>query len=93
MFGGAVLVLSSRRARHLTHAGCQRREDRIEMLNHLLGTANHHAVPAFQPPDTAARPDVDVGDTLDGEFFRAPNIVYVIGVSPVDENVFCLQMG
>ena len=36
LFGGAAELLASRRARNVAHAGRQRREDRIEMLNHLL---------------------------------------------------------
>src|SRR5262245_27259779 len=63
------------------------------MLNHLLGTTNHHAIATFQPPHAATRPDVHIVDALRDEFLRTPNIVHAIGVSPVDENVFRFKMG
>ena len=61
------------------------------MLDHLFLAANHHAVAALQAPDAAARPHVDIVDALRRKFFRAPDIVDVIGISPVDEDVTRLE--
>ena len=56
-------------------------------------TADHHAVTAFQPPDSAAGPDVDVIDLLRREFPGTADVVHVIGITAVDEDVSCLEMG
>ena len=61
------------------------------LLDYLRLAANHHAVAALQAPDAAAGADVDVVDALRREFFGAPDIVDVIGISPVDEDVTGLK--
>ena len=60
---------------------------RVEVLYDRLLAADHHAVAALQTPDATARADVDVVDSLGGEFLRAPDVVHVVGVAAVDEDV------
>src|SRR4030095_2258734 len=78
LFGSPLRLLDSRRARDATCAGRERREDRIEMVNHIGLAANHHAVASLQSPHTTARANVNVMDTFRREFLCASDIVYVI---------------
>ena len=59
-FSRAANLLAAGRARDITATGCQRGEDRIEMLHDRLIAADHHAVAALESPDAAAGADVDV---------------------------------
>ena len=93
LFGGAVQLLAARRARDVPRARRQRREDCIEVLDHVLFATNHHAVAALQAPHTPARPHVHVVDALRCEFLGAPDVIHVIGIAPVDEDVVGLKMG
>ena len=77
----------------VAHAGRQRLEDRIEVLDHACLAADHHAVAALQAPDATARPHVHVVDPLRREFLGAPDVVHVVGIAAVDEDVACLEMG
>ncbi len=87
LLGGAVQLLASRSARRVARARRQRREDRIEMLDHVLFAADHHAVAALQAPDAAARPHIHVVDSLCRKFLGAPDVIHVIGIAAVDEDV------
>ena len=93
LLGGAADLLASRRARDVADAGRQRLEDRIEVLDRLIGAADHHAVAAFQAPDTAAGPHVHVVDPLRSELLGAADVVHVVGIAAVDEDVSCLEIG
>ena len=93
LFGGAVQLLASRRARHAAHARRQGREDRIEVLDHVVFAADHHAVAALQAPHTAAGPHVHVMDLLRRQFLGAPDVIDVIGIAAVDEDVVRLEIG
>ncbi len=73
------------------HAGRQRREDRVEVLDHVGLAADHHAVAALQAPDAAAGADVDVVDALRRQLLGAPDVVDVVGVAAVDEDVARLE--
>src|SRR5216117_1929196 len=90
LLGRAVGLLASRSARDVAGAGRQPGEDRIEALDHLRLAPDHHAVPALQPPDAATGPHVDVVDPLRPKLLRAPDVVDVVGVAPVDEDVALL---
>src|SRR5262245_53721185 len=90
---GGTGFLAPRRARDIAQAWSQPGKDWIEMLDHLLLAADHHAVPALQSPDAAARAHVYVVDPLRREFLGAPDIVNVIGIAAVDQYVLCLKMG
>ena len=68
-------------------SGGQRLENRIQLLHHFLRSADHHAVAAFQSPDAAAGPDINVVNALVLELGGAANVIFEIGVAAVDENV------
>ena len=85
LFGGAAGFFSSRRARDVPAAGCQRGKNGIQALDHCRLASNHHAVTALQSPNATAGSDIDVVNSLCCEFLRAPNIVHVIGVAAVNE--------
>jgi hypothetical protein len=56
------------------------------MPDDILLAADHHAIAAFQAPDSAARSHVHVVDPL-AEFLGAPDVVDVVGIAAVDEDV------
>jgi hypothetical protein len=68
-------------------AGRDRLEDRVEPLDRLVGPADHQAVAALEPPDTAARADVEVVDAARLERLGAVDVVAVVGVAAVDDRV------
>ena len=73
-------------------SGSQCCEDGIKLLNYCILTADHHAIPAFESPDTAARADIHIVQVLWREFFRTPDIIDVIRIAPVDDNVSRFEM-
>src|ERR1700730_2133529 len=84
-----VLALGS--AWNVPDARCQGGEDRIQMFYDRNFAANHHAIPALQPPDTAARSYVDVVNFLLPEFLGAPDIIDVVRIPAINEDVAGLQ--
>src|SRR5215510_7314630 len=61
LFGGPTNFFASRRARYLVaHARSQPSEDWIEVLDHRVLTADHHAIPSLEAPDAAAGSHIDV---------------------------------
>ena len=87
LFGGAAEFLAARRARNVADAGSEGGEDGIEMLDDVFFAADHHAVAAFESPDTAAGADVDVVDFFGRQFLGAADVVDVIGIAAVDQDV------
>ena len=92
LLGGAFKLFTTRRARNVARPRRQRREDRIECLTTFVRPQSSCSIRA-QAPDTAARSDVHIVDSLCGKFFRAANIINVIGIPSIDENVSCFKMG
>src|SRR5215470_1159218 len=92
LFGGAIEFFATGRARYVTDTGGKRREDWIEVLNHVLFAANHHAITTFEAPHTATGAYVHVVNLLSCELPGALDVVNVIRIAAVDENVACLQM-
>src|SRR5262245_26134684 len=93
LLSGASGLFPPRRARDVAHAWGQTGKDGIEVLDHLLLAANHHAVTALQSPDATTRAHVHIVDALRREFLGAPQIVNVIGIATVDEDIVALKMG
>src|SRR5712691_11226755 len=87
LLGGPADLLASRRARNVSDAGPQPRKDRVEALDDVVLAADHHAVPALQAPDAAARAHVDVVNALRRELLRPTDIVDVVGIAAVDQDV------
>src|SRR5262249_24912206 len=88
LLGGAADLVTTGRTRDVVApTWCERREDRVETLHHIRLAADHHAVAAFQSPDTAAGADIYIVNLLAGELPGATDVVYVIRVASVDKNV------
>ena len=60
LFRRASKFLTANRARHIANAGRKRGKNRIQTLDYLLFTTDHHAIATFQAPDAAAGSDIDV---------------------------------
>src|SRR5262245_44351879 len=90
LLGCLADLLSSRRACDVPDAGPEPREDRVEALDDVVLAADHHAVPALQAPDAAARAHVDVVNAFRRELLRPADIVDVVGIAAVDQDVAAL---
>src|SRR5262249_6616446 len=58
----AACFLPPRGERDIANARRKRLEDRIEVLNRVFWSADHHAVAAIDTPDAAAGADINVVD-------------------------------
>src|SRR5215469_12099319 len=63
--GSAADFFTSRSARDISDARCQRLEDRIEVPHCRHRSADHHAVTALYSPDTATCSDIHIMDSCD----------------------------
>ena len=68
-------------------AGGERGEDRVESLHRPVRPADHQAVAAIQPPDTAAGANIDEVDTLLRQLGSLVDRVVVVGIAAVDDGV------
>ena len=80
-------VLAAARPVHVAPAGRQGLEDRVEVVDGLLGAADHHAIAAFKPPNAARGADVHVADALGLQHLGATDVVLVEGIAAVDDDV------
>src|SRR5205823_12023608 len=87
VLGSAADVLTARSGRYIASARSQRGKQRVEMPDNLCFAADHHAVAAFQPPYSAARPDIDIMDPPRRQLLGTPDIVDVVGIAAVDQDV------
>src|SRR5262245_62400251 len=85
--GGAADCFPPGRARNVSGACCQCREDRVEVFDHRRLAADHQAVAALTSPDAATGSYVHVVDALRGELLRAPDVVDIVRIAAVDEDV------
>src|SRR5690348_10117564 len=83
LFGCSRRFFPSWRAWNVSSARRQSLENGIEMLDDVRRPANHHAIAALQSPDSAARANIRVFYSSRAKFFRAANVVDVIGISAV----------
>src|SRR5437763_15390433 len=60
VLGSAADGLPARSGRYIASSRSQRGNQRVEMPDDLCFTADHHAVVALQPPNSAASPDIHV---------------------------------
>jgi hypothetical protein len=84
--------LASRSARDRAQARSQCREDGIELLDHGLVAADHHAIASFEPPDAPACPDIHIVNVLGSKVLCAPDVIDVIRIAVVDEDVSRFKM-
>src|SRR5262249_15646117 len=62
-------------------------ENGIQLLNNIGFAANHHAVSAFQTPDTAAGSDVHIMNAFGGQLPGAAKIINVIRIAAINQDV------
>src|SRR5436309_4994860 len=84
LLGSAVKVLAPGRARCVTRARRQRREDWIEAPDGVLFTTDHHAVTSLQAPHTTARPYVQLVDAPGCEQLAVSAARDYIGIAALD---------
>src|SRR5438034_7346416 len=87
LLGSSPHLFSSRCTRCCVDAGGQGREDRVEMLNNILFTANHQTIAALEAPTATACSAVHIVDTFRFEFGRTANIIVVVRIATVYDDV------
>src|SRR5215471_854371 len=90
--GGAAQLFPSRSAWNIASARSQRLKDRIKPLHSFLRPANHHAVTAIDAPHATAGSDVHVVDAFPLQVFCAPNVVFEIRVTAINDRVARLHV-
>src|SRR3974377_2435304 len=88
----ATDLFTSRGARDIANARCQRLKDLIEMPHRSFRSTDHHAISALQAPDPAAGSNIHIVYAFGREILGAPNVVHVMGVSAVAEDVAALEV-
>src|SRR6266852_5044378 len=92
LLSSSTNLFSSRCARDCIDARSQGREDRVEVLDDILLTANHQAVTALETPDASTRSSVNVVNALGFKLSSAPNIIVVVGITAIDDDVAWCEM-
>src|SRR5262245_44890529 len=87
LFGRPLNILPPRCGRDIAVSGCERLEDRLQLIEDLSLSADHEAIPAFRPPDSAARADVQIMDALFGQHPGSPHIIFEMRIAAVDDDV------
>src|SRR4029077_6675077 len=90
-FGGAAGFFAARSALRIATSWSQCFEDGIEMFDDVRFATDHLAVAALEPPDAAAGANVNVMQVLGGQFFRAADVINVVGIAAVNNYVACLK--
>src|SRR6266513_5132568 len=85
--GGATNFVASRRAIDVATARRERFENRIEALHDLRLATDHLAIAALEAPYASACADVAIVDSLFREFFRAANVIDIVGISSIDHGI------
>ena len=50
-------------------------------------TSDHQTITALDPPHAAARPHVDIANTLGLQFFGSPDIINIVRVASINDDV------
>src|SRR6202034_1165411 len=87
----AASLLATRCAGCRSDPGGDRSENRIEMLNDILFTADHKTVPTLRSPHSATGSGVDIVNAFGPQFIGSPDVVNVVRVAAVDNDVSFLQ--
>ena len=62
------------------------------MFYDVIFAADHLAIAALESPDYATRADIHIVQAFRGQFFCAPNVVNVVGVSSINEDVAFFEL-
>ena len=65
----------------------QEPRNRIEVIDSLLGAADHHAIAALDAPDAARCAAVHIVNAFFAQVFGAADVILVIGISAVNDDV------
>ena len=84
---GPVRIVAPRCSRDGAEARRERGEDRIKPTDRIAVAADHQAVAAVETPDAATRAHIQIMKTARLEFFRAPNVVDVVGIASIDDGI------
>src|ERR1700688_889373 len=82
-----ITPLASAGARDVADARRQRREDRVEAIDHRFVAADHHAIAALDAPDAAGGADIDVMDATLFQDLAAPHVVLPECIATIDDDV------
>src|SRR3974377_947310 len=93
LFRGAADFVATGRARDIADTRSQTGKNRIEVLYDVLFPTDHHAKAPFESPNTTARADIDVMNFFGGELLGAPNVVDIVGITPVNQDVAAFERG
>ena len=88
-FGGTCWWTFSRpgRTRDVADARSKSLKDRIQALHRLVRSSDHHAVAALKTPDATAGTNVNIVNSIRGDFLGTPYVVDIVGVTAIDQNV------
>jgi len=90
-FGAIGLSSASGSSLNIPASGRKGLEDRVQVMDHLLGTTNHHAVSALQSPNPATGAHIHVMKSILLQGLRPADVIFKIGVTPVNDDVSGLQ--
>src|ERR1017187_9294455 len=88
----ATNLFPSRRARDIAASRSKRLEDWIEVQYGIAFTSDHQTITALDPPHAAARPHIDIANTLGLQFFGSPDIINIVRVASVNDDVSFLHL-
>ena len=91
-FGRAAEFIASGRPINVAEPWSECLEDWVHTIDSFLVTADHHAVASLQPPDSAARSDVQIVNAGFFEMRAASAIVSEIGITTINNGVVRLEM-
>ncbi len=77
--GGATIEVAVLRSKSF--------ENGFEMLEDLSFSTHHHAITNLESPDAAAYSHIHELDFLCGQHLCPANVIFVVGVPPIDNNV------
>src|SRR5207302_5649744 len=83
----AAEFFAPRSAGNVAAPGSERLENRVEASDRVLLAADHHAVSTLKSPNAAAGADVQVVNALLTDSFRASHVVFIEGITAVDDGV------
>src|SRR5262249_30658784 len=89
--GARIAPAAALGARYAAEPRRQRAEDRVERVDHLLRAADHHAIAALDPPDAAARADIEIVDAFFRKSLGAADIVLPEAIADIDDRVALVE--
>ena len=92
LLGSSAHLFSSRCSRCCIDARSQGREDRVEMLDDVLLTADHQAVTTLKAPDASTRSNVNIVNAFGLKFGSTPDIIMIVRITTVNDDIAGCEM-